>query len=1028
MPSQIIQLRTLGTAEIDIGSVQIRPNAPRRFAALLYLCAEAGRRIPRRVLIDLLFPDKSERNGLHSLRELLYELRTAGVPLESDPDGVELPCSAVYCEHTAMLENERLTLEQIRGAQHGFLPGYSPDHSEAYTEWYDAFHAKTTFALSQALLRSQARARNTGNLELSEAAARACLAISPLNEHAVRALAETIALGGAVADAERLLDEYAAEVGSRSPYLKLSAESLRRHMAERLPERYRHAGELPFLGRDAEMLELRRRFVSSRRGLTECAVIVGEPGIGKTRLASEFAALAALDDSEVARVTAQPHDSGRPMGLFIDLVPGLLRLRGALGIAPESMDALQRLTTTSAPGGLVDSQRNEPAILSRAITDALDDLFSAVTGETHLTLLIEDAHWADGLSLRVLAEIARKGERRLFVLLTSRERRLHDLGDRFAEEAGFLALGPLEQGLSEELLQRALRGTSGEHHCKLHDWMADVANGNPFFISLLVTHFLATGAPFAVPPSLQELIGRRLESLDSAATIILQTCVLLGSMANLARLTASLDLELLDAVAGIARLDAMHMIKWIDGKLAPVHSLLADALIQRSSAISMRVLHRRIAEVLETELAKAESATTLWNCAEHWVAAGDHDVAFGLLQKCAEHARDIGRPGAAAEILLRVASLQIDTGARTAALQDAIRLAALGREHDLVLHGISHLRMIDPLLHLDDIELAELHSLSTTHRDSTDYEWRVLAYLESGTASAEHRVRAGLAALQYADTHARPELALRVSAAVSEADLSAVDSVLALEFKLVFHAAFGDVAESRRIARTLQDLGDVIPGARGAGLHFNAVIALLHTGADEGAYEGCKRAYELGRQCGAVKLQLSAAVQIAIILVEQGRFEDSLPWRERIQSLMEENSRLQDGFEAYVHEIDFCLLEGNFVRAEAVFRRCEELGVFASPSRQRWRRCLNARLRQLSGGPSLSPHEIAEFIREGNTSIPPTGVRDVEIAVICAALVDQGDRDAAQQVLSDFLERKAASSRASVATHLRHAIAMYSLE
>jgi hypothetical protein len=979
------------------------------------------------VLIDLLFPDKTERNGLHSLRELLYELRNAGVSLESDPDGVELPQSVVHCEHTALLENERLTLEQIRGAQGGFLPGYSPNHSEAYTEWYDAFHAKMTFALSQALLRTQARARDTGNLELSEAAARACLAISPLNEHAVRALAETIALGGAIAEAERLLDEYAAEVGSRSPQLKLSAQSLRRHIGERLPEEYRRAGELPFLGRDAEMLELRRRFASSRRGLTECAVIVGEPGIGKTRLASEFAALAALEDSEVQRVTAQPHDSGRPMGLFIDLVPGLLRLRGALGIAPESMEALQRLTTRSAPGSLVDAQREEPAMLSRAITDALDDLFSAVSGEAHLTVVIEDAHWADGLSLRVLAEIARRGERKLFVLLTSRERGLHDLGDRFAEEAVFLTLGPLEQSVSEALLERALRGTSGEHHCRLHDWMADVANGNPFFISLLVTHFIATGAPFAVPPSLQELMGRRLESLDSAATIILQTCVLLGSMADLPRLMASLDLALMDAVAGIGRLDAMHMIKWLDGKLTPVHSLLADALIQRSSAISLRLLHRRIAQVLETELAEAESATTLWNCAEHWVAAGDHDIAIGLFQKCAEHARDIGRPRAAAEILLRVSSLQIDTSARTAALQEAIRLAALGREHHLVLHAISQLRKIDPLLHLDDIELAELHSLSTTHRDSTDYEYRVLAYLESGTASAEHRVRAGLAALQYADTHARPELARRVSAAVSEADLSAVDPILALEFKLVFHAAFGDVEESRRIAHKLQELGDLIPGARGAGLHFNAVIALLHSGADEEAYEGCKRAYELGRECGAVKLQLCAAVQIAIILVEQGRFEDSLPWRERMRSLMEENSHLQDGFEAYVHEIDFCLLEGNILRAQAVFRQCEELDVFTSPSRQRWRRCLGARLRQLSGGPNLSSHEIAEFIREGNASIPPTGVRDVEIAVICAALVDQGDRGAAQRVLSDFLERKAATSRAAISTHLRHAIAMYSL-
>jgi hypothetical protein len=470
------------------------------------------------------------------------------------------------------------------------------------------------------------------------------------------------------------------------------------------------------------------------------------------------------------------------------------------------------------------------------------------------------------------------------------------------------------------------------------------------------------------------------------------------------------------------------MIKSVDGKLIPVHSLLADALVRRSSTIALRLLHRRIAAVLETELGAAESATTLWNCAEHWAAAAEHDRAFSLLRKCADHARDIGRPGAAAEILLRVASMHIDADTRIGALQEAIRLAKAAHEHDLVLLGISHLRQLEPFARHDDIELAELHALSVTHRDSSDYEQRVLVYLESGTASADHRVRAGLAALQYADNHAKPGLAKRVAAAVSDADLNAVDNILALEYELVFNAAFGDAAKSATIARQLQVLADDIPGARGAGLRFNAVIALLHAGAVEEAFAGCERAYELGRNCGAIKLQLSAAVQLAVILVDQGRPADSLVWRERTQSLLEAYPRQLDGFEAYAHEIDFCLLEGNIARAQAVLRRCEEHGLFTSPIRQRWHRCLAARLRQLSNGPSLSSEEIAEFSREGNSSIPPTGILDLEIVVICAALVARGNLTTARRTLRDFLDHRALTARAPIPTHLRQAIAMYGLE
>src|SRR4029079_16760302 len=70
---QMIFVHTLGTASIDVGSCSITPTSPRKFALLLYLAAERGRRIPRSVLQELIFPDQAERNARHSLRELIYQ-------------------------------------------------------------------------------------------------------------------------------------------------------------------------------------------------------------------------------------------------------------------------------------------------------------------------------------------------------------------------------------------------------------------------------------------------------------------------------------------------------------------------------------------------------------------------------------------------------------------------------------------------------------------------------------------------------------------------------------------------------------------------------------------------------------------------------------------------------------------------------------------------------------------------------------------------------------------------------------------
>jgi DNA-binding SARP family transcriptional activator len=1026
MPIEPIILRTLGTAQVDIGRTQVRPNAVRRFSVLLYLSAEVGRRVSRRCLIDLLFPEQTEKNGLHSLRELLYKLKSAGVALDADQEGIELPVGAVRADYAEMLASERLTLEQIRAAQGGFLPGYAPHESEAYTEWFEPFRARTAFALSQVLLRAQARAQDVGNLELSEAAARACLAISPLNERAVRGLAETMALGGAKMEAVSLLANYAAEVGSRSSTLGHSAELFKNQVMERLPDRRSSTADLPFAGRDTEMLELQRRFAISTRGGAQCVLLVGEPGIGKTRLALEFGTLAKMEGTHLAMSAAGSNDRWRPMSVFVDLVPRLLRVRGAIGIAPGSVDALARLTGRDT--SFTESSLSDPQAVSSTMTRAVEDLIAAICGETHLTIIVEDAHWADALSLRVIARLIQGDHRRLLVVVTSRDRKLKEIIAPTPDSFACLELQPLTQDISRDIARRALKRTVGESHEALHDWMAETSNGHPLFISALIAHFAATAEPFAVPQNLQELLRRRLERLDSKPTLVLQTCALLGSLATLPRVTECLELPYADTVLAIAQLEAAHTLKWTDGKLLPAHALIADSLLQRTVEPVKALLHMRIARILELELATAESPAVLWSCADHWIAAGDHHRALRLLHKCADHARQIGRPSYAAQILLRGASMHVENSARVEALREAITLANAAHETDLAYSAIKLLRQIDPCARHDDIELAELHVLSVTHRDSPDYEQRVLAYLEDNATRSEYRVRAGLAALQYADNHDKVELAGRVRRAVSAADLDAVDEILSLGYRLVYETAFGDVLEGARIARRLRGLSDGIPGAIGAGIRFNATIALIRVGATDEAFAACEEVYELSRTCGAIKLQMAAALQLAVILVDKGKLDESKAWRSRTQLLLEKHGQVLDGFEAYAHEVDFCLIEGDVVRAQEVLRKSEHLELFTSPVRRRWHRYLRARLTQVRVEKSISQDELDELIREGNDCIPTSGIRDLEIAVICAAFCKKGDRLSARAALRGFLSSRCRLRDLPIAPHLRFVISACGLE
>jgi hypothetical protein len=232
-----------------------------------------------------------------------------------------------------------------------------------------------------------------------------------------------------------ILDRYLREMGPTAREVRLPAMTLRRRIAE--PElEFPLAPPLhvPFVGRSAEMATLTAALRSARGGAGSVHLIHGEPGIGKTRLLTEFSRAASLEGVRIAPALCQSSDARRPLSAFVDLVPKLMTMPGALGCSPQSHKYLRRLIEHHSSEAPPTPDSAEAAMLYANVRRSLFDLLDAVAAEVHLLITIEDVHWLDPASWEVVSEAAGwLASRRIMLVLTARSRRDdHLTGGAFA--------------------------------------------------------------------------------------------------------------------------------------------------------------------------------------------------------------------------------------------------------------------------------------------------------------------------------------------------------------------------------------------------------------------------------------------------------------------------------------------------------------------------------------------------------------------------------------------------------------------
>jgi class 3 adenylate cyclase len=453
--------------------------------------------------------------------------------------------------------------------------------------------------------------------------------------------------------------------------------------------------ERPAVGRAESNLIGRLWELSAIESLLDRAVdghgavvtVVGSPGIGKSRLVREVAAIAARRGVEVFSAYCESHASDIAFHVVARL------LRAAIGVSDLDGPAARERVRSRVPDadpedlllfddllGIADTEVALPAIDPDARRRRLTALVNAASLARHTpaVYVIEDAHWVDEISESMLTEFFTVIPQTPSLVLVTYRPEYRGALSRMAG-AQTIALAPLSDSETATLVSELLG--SGPSVGEVATMIAEKAAGNPFFAEEIVRDLAERGvlrgnrsayeltadaAEVSVPATLQATIAARIDRLDPAAKRTLSAAAVIGSRFSLGLLeTLGIDPVLQYLVSG----EFIDQIRFTRQPEYVFHHPLVRTVAYESQLKSDRgELHRRLAAAVESlDPAAAEENAAL--IAEHLEAAGDLHAAYGWHMRAAAWAtnRDINAARLSWERAQKIAdALPADDPDRTA--------------------------------------------------------------------------------------------------------------------------------------------------------------------------------------------------------------------------------------------------------------------------------------------------------------------------------------------------------------------------
>ena len=450
------------------------------------------------------------------------------------------------------------------------------------------------------------------------------------------------------------------------------------------------AQEEVFVGRDADLDALAGTYAEAAGGRRRVVLVHGEPGIGKTRLAAEFARRAHEDGAivlygrcdEEALLAQQPFvEALRHYVVTCAPQERAGRLQHASGelrrIIPELADHLPDL-----PAPLT----GDPEGARSRLFEAVAALLCEAAQREPVVLVLDDLHWADTATVLLLKYLARyPRQARLMVLGTYRDTDVDVDDPLFAMLTELARERHLERHALESLDPAAVAELVGVHaggeaSAELCQTVYEGTEGNAFFVVEVLRHLAESGASggsgepdgravasgLAVPDSVKDVIGQRIARLGNVTNRLLAAAAVLGhqfELQVLERLAILPEDELVDALEAAVRASVIEEVAGPAGRYTFSHALIRDTVYGKLTATRRALLHRRAGSAIE-EAHAADLEPHLAGLAHHYAQAG----LSGNLDKTIEYGRRAG-VHAIAQLAYEQAGAQFR---RTAELIDAM--------------------------------------------------------------------------------------------------------------------------------------------------------------------------------------------------------------------------------------------------------------------------------------------------------------------------------------------------------------------
>jgi len=400
--------------------------------------------------------------------------------------------------------------------------------------------------------------------------------------------------------------------------------------------------DAPMFGRQAELTRLRSTFRSTvRSGTAGRFTIIGEPGIGKSRLARDFAESIA---SDALVVTGRCPAYGEGM-TFLPLREVLLEAAGPGGW-PSLSERLEAEDDGVRMAGQVAGAIGfgPPGAGADKLFPAVRRLFEMVASARPLAVVFEDLHWAEQTLLDLIEYLGQHVRASVLLLCLAREELIEDHPGWAAatgDDTDTLVLQPLSMDEVEELLiDRAEAALQPERLRRL----AETARGNPLFAEQLLAASYEDGVE-SVPASLKGLLAMRLDRLGPAERDLLRCAAVVGTEIDEGALSTLLPPEAHPFIARhLEVLERKQLIELAgDGSFRFRHVLIQLAAYQSMTRIDRASLHERFANWLEANGSSLPDLDELAGyhleqAAAHRRASGGIDGTLGTLaNRAGEH-------------------------------------------------------------------------------------------------------------------------------------------------------------------------------------------------------------------------------------------------------------------------------------------------------------------------------------------------------------------------------------------------------